>query len=53
MKKLMLAVALTCALSATALAGNIPIGDAPAPAPAPQSSSVVVTVVLMILSFVR
>jgi len=54
MKRFMLAAALTCAISATALAGNIPIGDAPAPAPpAPQSSSVVVTVVLTILSFVR
>lgn len=49
MKRFVLAVAFTCAMSATVLAGNIPTGDAPAPE---ASSSVVTTVLLTIISFV-
>ena len=66
MKRIVLAVALACALSGSALAGDIHDTGAPAPAPgdahstgAPtptpktQSSSLVATVILAILSFVR
>jgi len=47
MKRFALAVALTCALSATALAGSIPTSDVVAPQPDP-----VVTVILTIISLV-
>lgn len=49
MKRLMLAITLIGALSATALAGEIPTTDAPAPQ---ASSSVVTTVILTIISLV-
>jgi len=49
MKRFMLAVALTCAISATALAGNIPITDGATP----QPSSITTTVILVILSLVH
>ncbi len=61
MKRLILAVALACALSATAIAGEIPTGGAPiageipttgAPAPPPASNSLVVTAILTIISIV-
>jgi hypothetical protein len=50
MKRFAIAITLACALSSTALAGQIPTTDAPAPAP--QQSSVVVTVILTILGVV-
>jgi hypothetical protein len=38
MKRFLLVVTLTCALSSTALAGNIPTGDiAPPPPPPPEA----------------
>jgi hypothetical protein len=54
MKRFVLALALTCALSGTVLAGYIPtIGIAP-PAPTePQATSIATTVILTILSLVR
>ena len=48
MKRFVLALALTCALSSTAFAGLIPSTDAPAP----QASSPVVTLILTIVSIV-
>jgi hypothetical protein len=66
MKRFVLAVTMACALSGSALAGDIHStgapapapGDihttgAPAPAPTTQSSSVNATVILTILSLVR
>ena len=63
MKRFVLAVALACVLSGSALAGDVHTTGAPEPAPgdshttgAPspaQSSSVAATVLLAILSFVR
>lgn len=53
MKRFLLAIALACALSGTALAGEIHSTGAPAPAPAPQASSpVVVTIILTIIRVV-
>ena len=51
MKRFMLAAALACALSATAIAGEIPSTGAPV-APPPASNSVVVTAILTIISIV-
>lgn len=51
MKRLMLAAALACALSVTAIAGEIPSTGAPV-APPPASNSVVVTAILTIISIV-
>ena len=52
MKRFVLAIALACALSGTALAGDIhSTGAAPAPSPE-ASSSVVTTVILTIISIV-
>lgn len=61
MKRFVFAIALACALSGTALAGEIHTTGAPAPgeihstgAPAPQASSpVVVAIILTLISIVR
>ena len=53
MKRFVLAVALACVLSGTALAGDIHTTGAPSPTPETQSSSIVATVILTILSIVR
>ena len=53
MKRFVLAVALACALSATALAGEIPSTGAPAPSGTTQTSSIATTIVLTIISLVR
>jgi hypothetical protein len=63
MKRFVLALALTCAVSGTVLAGHIPTDGAPghiptdgiaSPAPAePQTTSIATTVILTILSLVR
>lgn len=54
MKRIALALVLACALSGTALAGDIPSTGNPAPAPGDtQGPSIVATVVLTILSLVR
>ncbi len=50
MKRFLMTIALACALSSSALAGDIPSGDAPAPPPPAQSS--VLTVILTIVSVV-
>ncbi len=53
MKRLLAALTLTCALSISALAGDIPTCGAPAPASSgTQSSSVTTTVILTIISLV-
>jgi opacity protein-like surface antigen len=55
MKRFVMAMALACALSATALAGEVPSTGAPAPAQptASQGSSrVLVTIILTVLSVV-
>jgi len=49
MKRFILAVAFTCAMFATVLAGNIPTGDAPA---SPPSGPGVTTVILTIIGLV-
>ena len=43
MKRLMLALALACALSATAMAGEIPSTGAPAPPPAATAGEIPTT----------
>ncbi len=48
MKRFILAAALACVLSATAMAGEIPSTGAPAPA----SNSLLVTTILTIISIV-
>jgi hypothetical protein len=54
MKRFVLALALTCALSGTVLAGYIPtIGIAPPTPTEPQTASITATVILTILSLVR
>lgn len=53
MKRFLVALTLTCVLSVSALAGDIPTIGAPAPAPTTQSSSVAVQVILTIISLVR
>lgn len=59
MKRLIIALVLTCALSISALAGDIPtIGKAtPSPTPTTQStstsSSIVTTILLTVLSLIR
>jgi hypothetical protein len=54
MKRFVLALALTCALSGTVLAGYIPtIGSATPTPPEPQATSIATTVILTILSLVR
>ncbi|HEX9629134.1 MAG TPA: hypothetical protein VF961_03875 [Pyrinomonadaceae bacterium] len=49
MKRFVLAIALACALSGTALAGDVHSTDAPVPQ---ASSSAVTTVILTIISLV-
>ncbi|MDQ1637955.1 MAG: hypothetical protein QOF62_1294 [Pyrinomonadaceae bacterium] len=52
MKRLLLAIALTCVLSGSVLAGDMPTCGAAAPAPAPSEtqSSAVVAALLTIIS---
>lgn len=55
MKRFLMAVTLACALSASALAGNIPTGGAPEPAPASSGATHgpgIATIILTILSVV-
>ena len=49
MKRFVMAVALACVVSGTALAGNVPTSDVAAPQPPPN---LVVTVILAIVSVV-
>ena len=55
MKRFVMALALACVLSGTALAGDIPSTGAPAPGDIPSTGapSPIVTVILTILSIVR
>ncbi|HSE21410.1 MAG TPA: hypothetical protein VLB68_07110 [Pyrinomonadaceae bacterium] len=57
MKRLALALILTCVLSASALAGDIPTAGAPVtpPPPTTQSSSntIATTILLTVLSLIR
>jgi hypothetical protein len=54
MKRLVLALTLACALSATALAGEIPSTGNPAPAlGSTQGPSIAAKVILTIISLVR
>lgn len=52
MRRFLMSVVLTCALSVSAFAGDMPIVGAPAPAPSGTESSAVVSVVLTIISLV-
>jgi hypothetical protein len=52
MKRFLMTVALTCALSVSALAGDMPTVGAPAPAPSGTQSSAAVSVLLTIISLV-
>jgi hypothetical protein len=54
MKRFLATLALTCALSSVALAGDMPTcgGSAPAPCRATQSSSITTDVLLAIISLV-
>jgi len=52
MKRFLLSFALTCALTGTALAGDMPTCGAAAPAPSETQSSAVVTALLTIISIV-
>lgn len=52
MKRFLTIAALTCALSVSALAGDMPTVGAPAPASSGPQSSAVVSVVLTIISLV-
>jgi hypothetical protein len=52
MKRFVLAITLACAVSVTAMAGEIHSTDAPAPG-ATQGSSIAAMMVLTILSLVR
>jgi hypothetical protein len=52
MKRFLMAIALTSALSVSALAGDMPGVGAPAPAPSATQSSAAVTVLLAIVSLV-
>jgi hypothetical protein len=47
MKRFVMAIALTCVLSVSALAGDVPIVPSPAPT---QTTSVTTTVVMAVLS---
>ena len=57
MKRFVMIVTLACALSGTALAGNIPTSGAPEPAPAPsgntQGSGIVAAIILTIISLIK
>lgn len=50
MRKLLMTVALTCVLSISALAGDMPTCGAPAPASTGTQSSAAVKIVLTIIS---
>lgn len=52
MKRFLVALTLTCVLSVSAMAGDIPTVGAPLPAPTTQSS-IAATVILAIMSLVR
>ena len=52
MKRFLVALTLTCVLSVSALAGDIPTIGAPAPAPTTQSN-IVTQVILTIISLIR
>jgi len=52
MKRFLIALTLTCVLSVSAMAGDIPTVGAPAPAPTTQSS-IAAQVILTIISLVR
>jgi hypothetical protein len=53
MKRFLMTVALTCVLSVSAIAGDMPTVGAPAPASSGTQSSAVVSVLLTIISLVR
>jgi hypothetical protein len=57
MKRFALALILTCVLSASALAGDIPTAGAPATPPPPttqsSSNSIATTILLTVLSLIR
>jgi hypothetical protein len=55
MKRLGFALILTCVLSVSALAGEIPTAGAPAPAPPPPATqnSTTTTILLVVLSLIR
>ena len=53
MKRLVIALALTCVLSATVLAGNIPTDGAPSPGDTLTPPSVVAAIILTIISLAR
>lgn len=53
MKRFLMTVALTCVLSVSAMAGDMPTVGAPAPASSGAQSSAVVRVVLTIISLIR
>jgi hypothetical protein len=57
MKRLSMALILTCVLSVSALAGDVPTAGAPAVPPPPTtqstSSSVATTILLTVLSLIR
>lgn len=53
MKRFVMTVALACALSGTALAGNIPTGGAPSPSGETQGPGVVASIILTIISLAR
>ncbi|HKB64839.1 MAG TPA: hypothetical protein VKC61_03220 [Pyrinomonadaceae bacterium] len=52
MKRFLVALTLTCVLSVSAMAGDIPTVGAPAPTPTTQSS-IAAQVILTIISLVR
>ena len=52
MRRFLMTVALTCVLSGSALAGDMPTCGAPAPASSGTQSTAVVKVVLTIISLV-
>jgi hypothetical protein len=52
MKRLGFALILTCVLSVSALAGDVPTAGAPTPPPATQNSTAT-TILLVVLSLIR
>jgi hypothetical protein len=52
MKRLLIAIALTCILSVSAFAGDIPMTGAPSPG-ATQGPSIAARILLTVLSLVR
>jgi hypothetical protein len=49
MKRFIMAAALACVLSGTALAGNIPTSGAPSPSGEAQGPGIVATIILTII----